>query len=127
MKDKIRDKILVVSLILLIGTCVMTLISNQITGRMQEALNQERYKRITAEENFNKAASKINSLENELAGVRDKIQSVQTILEEGKQTNADLESHLESVTKAKETLENKIDELQSQVAAAPKSTPEQNP
>ena len=127
MKDKIRDKILVVSLILLIGTCVMTLISNQITGRMQEALNQERYKRITAEENFNKAASKINSLENELAGTRDKIQSVQTILEEGKQTNADLESHLASVTKAKEALEKKIDELKTQVAVAPKSTPEQNP
>ena len=127
MKDKIRDKILVVSLILLIGTCVMTLSSNQISGRMQEALNQERYKRITAEENFNKAASKINSLENELAGTRDKIQSVQTILEEGKQTNADLESHLASVTKAKEALEKKIDELKTQVAVAPKSTPEQNP
>ena len=128
MKDKVKDKILVVSIILMIGAILMTLSSNQVTSKFHQELDQERYKRLVAEENLSKAATKISSLESELSGTREKIQSVQAILQEGKAQANDLKSQLDSVVSAKATLEKKIEELKKDQAAQVKAaTPEQTP
>ena len=125
MKEKSKQKILVVAIILMAMAGLMTINSKRTLGKLQQDLDRERYQRLVAEENFHKAATKINSLESELAAIRDKIQSAQVILEEGQKTNADLQSQLEAITKAKETLEKRMEELKT--ASSSKGSPAQQP
>ena len=122
MDEKIKTKILIGVIVLMLGFLVMAVISNQTVGRVKQDLDQERFKRMTAEENLNKANMKIGALESELMSTQDKIQSVQTILRQGKSETTDLKTQLESMTKTKETLEKKIDELKTTAMIAP--TPE---
>lgn len=113
MDEKLKNKILLVVIVLMIGFLFMALSSNQAVGHIKRDLDQERYKRIVAEESLSKASSKVNSLETELSDTRDKIQSVQAILQEGKNETSDLKVQLERMTKAKEALEKKIEELKN--------------
>ena len=125
MKEKAKQKILVAVVILMVMTGVMAVNTQRTLGKFQQNLDRERYQRMVAEENLNKAATKISSLESELGTIRDKIQSAQVILEEGQKTNADLQSQLEAITKAKETLEKRMEELKT--ASSSKGSPAQQP
>ncbi len=116
-KEKTKEKILIVAIVLMAIAGLMSINAQKNLNKLQQNLDRERYQRMVAEENLNKANTKIGSLESELAAARDKIQSVQTILEEGQKTNSDLRSHLESAIKAKEALETKIEELRVQVGS----------
>ena len=117
MDEKLKNKILIAVIVLMVGFLFMAFSSNQAVGHIKRDLDQERYKRIVAEENLSKTSAKISSLEAELAGTRDKIQSVQAILQEGKSETSDLKTQLERMTKAKEALEKRIEELKN--AAVP--------
>ena len=132
MNDKLKNKILLVVVVLMAGFCLMALSSNQTVAHTKEELNQERYKRMVAEENLNKATLKMGTLESDLNNAREKLQSIQAIIQEGKLQTSDLKSQLESVTKTKEILEKKLEELKSAAAAvavnpAPVSAPASNP
>ena len=118
MDEKLKNKILLVVIVLMVGFLLMALCSNQSVGHIKRDLDQERYKRMVAEENLSKATAKISALETELSGNRDKIQSVQAILQEGKTETSDLKVQLDHVTKAKEALEKKMEELKSAAASA---------
>ena len=119
MDEKLKSKILLVVIVLMVSFLLMALSSHQSIGHIKRDLDQERYKRMVAEENLNKASGKISTLETELSNTKDKIQSVQAILQEGKSETSDLKTQLERVTKAKEILEKKIEELKSTAASAP--------
>lgn len=127
MDEKLKNKILLVVIVLMVGFLLMTLSSNQTLGHMKRDLDQERYKRIVAEENLNKASVKISTLETELSTTRDKIQSIQAILQEGKNETSDLKGQLESVIKAKEALEKKIEQLKNAAAPAAEVPAESKP
>ena len=123
MDERLKNKILIAVMVLMVGFLVMAFSSNQAVGHIKRDLDQERYKRIVAEENLSKSSAKINTLETELASTRDKIQSVQTILQEGKTETSDLKVQLERVTRAKEALEKKIEELKNAAAVPAESNP----
>ena len=118
MDEKLKNKILISVIVLMVGFLLMALTSNQAIGHIKRDLDQERYKRIVAEENLSKASAKINNLTRELSQAVDKIQSVQAILQEGKTQTSDLKVQLERVTKTKEILEKKIEELKNASASA---------
>ena len=111
--ERVKNQILIVAFALLIACFIMTTTANKSAGQSRQELDQERYQRFNAEQNLSEANKRINSLESEIAGLRDRIQSVQTILDEGKNQTSDLKSQLDNMTKTKETLEKKIGELQS--------------
>ena len=112
-KDSMKNKILVVAVILTIGACLMAISSSQSATKVQQGLDQERYNRMVAEEKLEKANSKVASLQTELENTKAKIQSIQAVLDQGKSTTAELKSQLEGVTKLKESLERKMSELNS--------------
>lgn len=118
MDEKLKNKILLLVIVLMVGFLLMALSSNRAVGHIKRDLDQERYKRILAEENLSKSSAKITGLETELSATRDKIQNVQTILQEGKSETTDLKVQLERMTKAKEALEKKIEELKNATAPA---------
>jgi len=115
--EKLKNKILVVVVVLMAGFCLMAFSSNQTVAHIKEELNQERYKRMVAEENLNKVTLRAGTLEADLNNAREKLQSIQTIIQEGKLQTLDLKTQLESVIKAKEVLEKKIEELKGAAAA----------
>ncbi len=117
MNEKLKNKILVVVVVLMAGFCLMAFSSNQTVAHIKEELNQERYKRMVAEENLNKVTLRAGTLEADLNNAREKLQSIQTIIQEGKLQTLDLKTQLESVIKAKEVLEKKIEELKGAAAA----------
>ncbi len=123
MDEKLKNKILLLVIVLMVGSLLTALSLNQAVGHIKRDLDQERYKRIVAEENLSKSFLKINNLEKEFSSARDRIQSVQTILQEGKSETTDLKVQLERMTKAKEALEKKIEELKNAAASAAVSTP----
>ena len=127
MDEKLKNKILISVIVLMVGFLLMALTSNQAVGHIKRDLDQERYKRIVAEENLSKASAKVNSLEMELSSTRDKIQSVQVILQEGKTVTTDLKVQLERMTKNKEALEKKIEELRNAEAPADAVSAESKP
>ena len=118
MSKELKNKILIVVVVLMAGFCLMALSSNQTVAHTKEELNQERYKRMVTEENLNKAALRLGTLESDLNSAREKLQTIQAIAQEGKSQASDLKVQLESVTKAKEALEKKMEELKSAAAVA---------
>lgn len=75
-------------------------------------LNNERYSRMLAEENFEKAKASVDSLESELARVRNKLNVFEKSLEQTKVINEDLKQRLDKAAEFKDNLEVKIKELQ---------------
>lgn len=112
-KDSMKNKILVVSVVLTIGACLMAISSTNRASRVQQGLDQERYNRMIAEEKLEKANAKLSSLQTELDTAKSKIQGIQAVLDQGKSTTADLKAQLESVTKLKESLERKMLEIKN--------------
>lgn len=111
-----KDTVLVVSIILMIGCCAMAISSNQTAGRVQQDLEQERYQRIVAEENLYQANMKLTSSEVELTAARTKIETIQNILKEGKDQSSDLKVQLDSLTRTRQDLEKKIEDLKVEQA-----------
>ena len=105
MKERMNDKILIVVSVLLLGCLVIIGMSSQTTGKFQQELELERYKRITAEENISKLNVKIANLQSELSASKNKIQSVQAVLQDGQSESSDLKSQLEGMSKAKESFD----------------------
>ena len=112
-KDSMKNKILVIAVILTIGTSLMAITSSQSAAKVQSGLDQERYNRMVAEEKLEKASAKISSLSSELDNAKMKIQSIQAAVEEDKSTASELKAQLESVTKLKESLERKMIEIKN--------------
>ena len=124
-KNQLQSKLLVIAVILVIGASLMAMSSNQTAGKIKQELEQERYNRMVAEEGLSKTQSKINALESELTTAKDKIQTVQAILATGQEEASDLKSQLDSATRAKASLEKKIEELNTTQVVSTPSVPEQ--
>ena len=92
---------------------------NQEALNAQKELNQERYNRMIAEENLQKADAKIKLLQSDIARSEDKLKSVENILDETKTVNSDLKARIDKATEIKQDLENKIKELEKLSGAVP--------
>ncbi|MBI5149289.1 MAG: hypothetical protein HZA28_00760 [Candidatus Omnitrophica bacterium] len=99
--------------------CILILISfalaihfNQGTIETKRKLDSERYVRLTAEENFEKATAQIHRLENDLIRLTSKINSTEKILEQTKDINAQLQEQIDRATAAQESMQQKIQGLE---------------
>ena len=89
---------------------------NKNANYAQNVLNQERFEKLTAEENLEKANAKIESLTTELDRTKSKIKNISTLIEQTNSLNSDLKSRLETISKMNESLENKMKELSQQLS-----------
>jgi len=102
----LKDKILILTVILSIGCLAIAVIASQKVNRNQQDLVQERYKRMVAEESLQKAQTKVKILRNDIVNVQNQVQGLQTILEKEKTLSSDLRTELEKLDKLNEVLEN---------------------
>lgn len=112
--------------------CVLAVSANVTTSKMHEDLDQERYKRMSAEKQLQKAHAAINRFKTELSDARNKIQGIQEILNVGQSARESLKGELESVSqerealrKERESLMKKVEQLQKE--SAPQASQEEVP
>ena len=105
-----KDILFIVTLVVAIGASVVLVRNHQEKSKMERSLQQERYSRLVAEENFEKNESKIKQLDLDLKLSQEKIVKIQRILDEEKNVNEDLKTQYEKLTSAKSELENKLKE-----------------
>lgn len=95
--------------------CVLAVSASVTTSKMQQGLEQERYKRLRTEEALQKAQMTVKALEAEFIRSQKKIEGIEKILNQGR-TNADqLMSQLQSVNQEKEKLQQQLQELQEKM------------
>ena len=94
---------------------------NQNASGAQKDLDQERYLRMTAEENLEKATQKIHSLETEAQDVKQKLTQLQSDFETIKAAADDYKVRLDKAAEINKNFEDKIKELQNISAPQPVS------
>jgi chromosome segregation ATPase len=103
----------IVLLVFFAGVCgFLAYKYSQNAGQMQQSLDQERYTRMTTEENLGKASTKIRELEDQLSKLEKKMSSMQIVLDNTNAMNEDLKSRLDKVAVIKADMEKKIQDLQ---------------
>lgn len=105
-----KNKILIIAVILTLGCLVLVILSSQKVGRFSEELNLERYSRMVAEEKLENAVARVKSLESDLKTMQDHLNSLQEALEKETRTSTGLKSELEMITKLKDILEQQLKE-----------------
>ena len=87
--------------------------SYQGANQSQGALDQERYLRISVEEDLHSAKQKIKTLETELTEEKKNTLKAQETLAEIRKANQDLQAQLQQAAQLKGQLEAKIKEIES--------------
>ena len=113
--------ILAFTLVVLSGFLVCHYYQNASNARKD--LDQERYNKIIAEENLEKASTRVNSLETELSRTKSKIESIEKLLEQTKSINNDLKSQIDNISQTKVNLEDKIQKMEQITTNATVSQP----
>ncbi len=85
---------------------------NQTALRVKKDLERERYARMVAEESSEKLNAKLHSLEGDIARYQQKSQTTQSVVDQLKSVNADLESRLERTAQDRESLKLKVRDLE---------------
>lgn len=104
-----------VAVVVAIIGCVLAVSANVTTNEIHKDLEEERYKRIAAEQLIQKSQNRIKQLESTMINSQQKLDAIAKIFDEGRTTTADLETKLQSVTQEKEMLKKQIQLLQTQM------------
>ena len=88
---------------------------SQSSLQAQQILNQERYNRLTVEENLSKANGRVKELEDQISKVEKKMASMQVVLDNTNAMNDDLKGRLDKAMVIKENMDKKIEEMQQMV------------
>jgi len=112
-------------IVLLVLSCGLVIRYNQDATHSQEELNNERYLRMVAEENFQKANQLNVTLSTQLTRAKTRIEDTESILEKTEMVNMDLRNRLDKVELTNKTMNKKVQELlrtvggSSEAGAAP--------
>lgn len=97
---------------------------NQGALHAKRLLDRERYTRLTAEENFEKANAQIQDLERELARVANKAKNTERLLEQTQAVNAELQERVNKARDAQTSIEEKVKESEQSPANQGRSEPD---
>lgn len=99
-------------IVLLVLSCGLAVRYSRDANYAYEELNAERYTRMLAEEDLQKANTRLSTLEAELKRAQDKAGQMEEILEKTKAVNEDLKARLDKAAEIKESLDKRIADLQ---------------
>lgn len=106
-----KTSTVVLSIILAVVAVFFGVQNTQKASKAVAILDQERFSRMTAEEDLQVAQAKVSSLETEIKRAQGKLKSTETIMEQTKVMNEDLKARLDKAAQIKTRLEEKINEL----------------
>jgi septal ring factor EnvC (AmiA/AmiB activator) len=119
MEARMKNKTLPVAVFVAILGCVLAVSANVTTSKLKNLYDTEQYKRLTAEQELQKAQGYIAQLHADLKASKDKLGSIESILTEGKSMTKDMSSQIEQLQQERDTLKVKVDELIKAQAAQP--------
>ena len=127
-RPKVKNMSLPVAVFVAIVGCVLAVSANVTTSKMHRHLEQERYQRMLAESQLQKADNTIKALKKELSATQDKIAGITQILNQGQTAAENLKSQLKGMAQEKDSLSQEIQQLQSELnqqrtQAAPAANP----
>lgn len=97
---------------LILLTFTLAIHFNQGSIETKRKLDNERYVRLSAEENLEKASAQIRALEDDLARLTSKMNSTEKLLEQARDVNSQLQERINKATAAQESLQQKLQTLQ---------------
>ncbi len=112
-----KDIILVISLLLMVGLSVMVVRFAQKADKAGKNLEEERYSRMVAEETLQKNDAKLATLGQAVKEDQDKIAKIEDILDQEKTVNSDLKKQYDELVQAKANLEDKLQTALKEKAA----------
>ena len=104
--------------ILILLSFALAIHFNQGTIETKRKLDRERYVRLTAEENLEKANARVSHLEDDVTRLTSKVNSTEKLLEQTKDINAQLRERIDKAV-AEESMRQKIQVLEQ-------TSPDQN-
>jgi len=115
-----KDIILVVSLMVVVGLSVIVIRFAEKADKAGKNLEEERYSRMVAEETLQKNDAKLSTFEEQIKEAQNKMAKIQDILDQEKGVNSDLKKQYDELTEAKASLEAKLETVlqQKEVAVA---------
>ena len=99
-----------------IGALGVSFYYNKNANSAKYELNKERYARMVAEENYEKAKGTINTLKSEINRTKTKLSSLEVLLEEEKFSKEELQKQFLDSKKANDKLNKRIKELESMIS-----------
>ena len=105
--------------------CVLAVSANVTTSKTVEDLKQERYKRMVAEEQLQKAKNDVSALSGQLFDSQAKIESIERILNQGKTETQQLEQDLSAAQADKASLLQQLQEMQERSQGPEQATTSQ--
>lgn len=112
-----KDIILVISLLLMVGLSVMVVRFAQKADKAGKNLEEERYSRMVAEETLQKNDAKLATLQQAVQEDQNKIAKIEDILDQEKGVNSDLKKQYDELVQAKANLEDKLQAALKEKAA----------
>jgi septal ring factor EnvC (AmiA/AmiB activator) len=95
--------------------CVLAVSANVTTSKMHQSLQQERYRRLSAEDQLQKAQITIKNMNEELVTSRAKMEGIEKILNQGRTDSQQLEAQLQGVNQEKQALQQQLQQMQDQL------------
>lgn len=118
-RDSVKGMTLAVAVAVAIIGCVLAVSANINAMKIQDTLKEERYKRISTEQQLQAAENTISSLNTDLNKAQNKINGIQQIVNQGQTSNSDLKTQLEQTAKEKELLQQQLQTMQAGQAVVP--------
>ncbi len=118
-----KDIVLVISLLLVVGLLVMVVYFSEKANKAGKNLEEERYSRMVAEETLQKNDAKLATLRQAVQDDQNKMTKIEDILDQEKSVNSDLKKQYKELTEAKADLENKLQTALQEHAHAQPSVP----
>ncbi len=82
------------------------------SGNMRQNLEEERYKRMTAEEHLQNTKGDLAKIRTELAAAQKTLASIQDLINKNKDTTSDLKGQLDTVRQERDSLKQQLGKIQ---------------
>lgn len=103
--------------------CVIAVNAN--LSVLKKNLDLERFSRLDAERKLEASLKNTRRIQDELSDAKQKLENVQSIVNEGQSTTKELKQQIEAEAQEKEDLKQAIKKLQAELAASQKAAEEQ--
>ena len=101
-----------ISVVIAIVGCALAVNAYITSGNMRQSLEEERYKRIVAEEHVQNTKTEMAKIRADLAGAKQTLSSIQQLVNKGKDQNSELRTELDQAKKERDALKAQIEKIQ---------------
>jgi peptidoglycan hydrolase CwlO-like protein len=114
-----KDIFLVILILICLGLMAFLFIILQKEDKINKSIEEERFGRMVAEESLQKSAAKISTMEAQLKSANEKMGKVQSLINQQKTENEDLQKQYEDLVRIKSDLEARLRAASEEKPASP--------